>query len=105
MLQNKFKLKLTVSQLNVIEAALNLAVHLPLQHDDFNRKLIVCTLQKLHEKVLANWNYPAPITKITLSNAQAIAFFLMFNNEFFTIDEFTDFTIKSICNDIHKQYI
>lgn len=104
MLYEKFKLKLTVNELNVLQVALLLALQMPLNSNDFRRKMLVCAMQKIHEKVLAKWNYPTRITKISLSNTEAIAFYLMFNDEYFT-DEFADLTIRTICNKIHKQYI
>jgi len=104
MLHEKFKMSLNVDELNVLQHLLEMAVRLPLASEDFQRKMLLCAMKEIHEKVLVKWYYPTTVIKITLTNTQAVAFYLMFNDEYFS-NSFTDLTVKTICNKIHKQYI
>ena len=105
MASEKFKIKVNVSQLRELEQYVGCAAALKPSADQFNHKLLVACMISLHKKILAKWNYPTPITKITMTASEAIAFFLMFNNEDFSGAAYAEITIKNICRDIHKTYI
>jgi hypothetical protein len=101
-MQDNYTMKLTRDQLNVVHQYVELASRIPAK--DFAHKLLICQMISIHKKTIVKWSYPVAKNKVKLSVSEAIAFWLMFENEDFT-DAFVMVTMRSIINDIHKTFI
>jgi hypothetical protein len=102
MQKDSYKMKLTRDQLNVVHQYVELASRIPAK--DFAHKLLICQMICIHKKTLVKWSYPKQVNTLKFSASEAIAFWLMFENEDFT-DSFVMVTMRAIINDIHKQFI
>ncbi len=102
MQNDKFKIIATKDQLNAMYGLITNSVHV--HNDSFEHKLVICELVEIYKKILVKWTFPKKVNTITLTPAQAIAFWLYYNKISFN-DPFVFATVNPILMSIHQQYI
>jgi len=105
-MNDKLKIKVTRDQLHVLYSLVNDSILL--KPEDMLAKLIHCKMIEIHKKILLKWTYPQRKNTITLTSAQAIAFWFMYHDctdEILNSDPFLFSTINPILTTIHQQYV
>lgn len=101
-MENKYKIKLSKDQLNVVYKFVGNAIESRPKH--MQKMLLIANMHSLHKKMLLKWTYPAQVNSITLTMSEAVSFWILFNDMQFD-DPFVLATMTPILNDIHRKYI
>lgn len=96
------QLQLTKSQLQALEQELYEVMQI--DHIDMTDKLLVCILHRLYKRIVVKLLDLKSRYNLKLDDETALAFYIYYNDEIFNSTAFNDVTLKTICNNINKQY-
>ncbi len=77
---------------------------LAIPHIDMTDKLLVAILHRLYKKCVVKLLDLKKKYTLEMDAETALAFYIYFNDEKFNPANFTDITLKTICNSINQKY-
>lgn len=100
----KFKIKVNENELYVVYETLETGCDVMVKN--MVTKLLVCELNSILIKLLPKYTYPKKQNTISLTAAEAIAFWIVFNTyDFDLAGDLIFVTMRRVLDAIHKQYL